>query len=89
MNWMKIVYYGFGAFIGLVCGSIISLIFFWLEKSGVPFANNLIKNYGTFGRYLLELINALPIFGAALGIILVKWLFGRELEGNPPDSGRP
>jgi hypothetical protein len=76
---MKYAYYGFGAFIGFVCGMGINLIFYWLDQSGVKFAHYLIANFGFVGRYLLELINALPVIGAALGIILVKLLFEREL----------
>ncbi|MZG29822.1 MAG: hypothetical protein F3741_03280 [Nitrospinae bacterium] len=77
---MKYAYYGFGAFIGFVCGTGINLIFYWLDQSGVKFAHYLITNFGFFGKYLLELINALPVIGAALGIILVKLLFERELS---------
>ena len=76
---MKYAYYGFGAFIGFVCGMGINLIFYWLDQSGAKFAHYLINNLGFVGRYLLELINALPIIGAALGIILIKLLFSREL----------
>lgn len=57
----------------------INLIFYWLDKSGVKFARYLIENFGFFGKYMLELINALPIIGVALGVILVKLLFEREL----------
>lgn len=80
MSIMKIVYYAFGAFIGFICGSVLNLIFFWLDQSGVKFAEDLIKNYGSFGKFILEMINALPFFGLALGIILVKLLFGKELD---------
>ena len=31
---MKYVYYGFGGFIGFVCGTLINLIFYWVEQSG-------------------------------------------------------
>lgn len=79
---MKYVYYGFGAFIGLVCGIVINLIFYWLDQSGVEFADDLIKNYGGFGRFALELINFLPLFGAALGIVMVKLIFGRQQDGS-------
>ena len=71
MNILKIVYYGFGAFIGFICGTAINLIFYWLDQSGVRFASDLIQNYEAFGRFLLEMINALPYFGIALGIIIV------------------
>ena len=76
---MKYAYYGFGCFIGFVCGMGINLIFYWLDQAGVKFAQYLIQNFGFLGKYLLELINALPIIGAALGVILVKLLFEREL----------
>lgn len=76
---MKYVYYGFGGFIGFICGVAINLIFYMLDQSGIKFAQYFIKNFGFFGRYILELINALPFLGAALGLILVKYLFGREL----------
>ncbi len=77
---MKYAYYGFGAFIGFVCGMGINLIFYWLDQSGVKFAKYLLTNFGFLGKYLLELINALPVIGAALGIILVNLLFNRELK---------
>ncbi len=77
---MKYVYFGFGGFIGLICGVAINLIFYLLDQSGVKFATYLIKTFGFFGEYILKLIDALPILGAVLGIILVKYLFGRELE---------
>ncbi|MBT5026916.1 MAG: hypothetical protein HOM97_00845 [Nitrospina sp.] len=77
---MKYVYYGFGAFIGFICGMGINLIFYWLDQSGVKFANYLITNFGFIGKYILELINALPIIGAALGIILINLLFNRDMK---------
>tara|TARA_B100001123_G_C15188397_1_gene978251 strand:+ start:48 stop:287 length:240 start_codon:yes stop_codon:yes gene_type:complete len=79
---MKYVYYGFGGFIGFVCGTGINLIFYWLDQSGVKFAAYLIQNFGFLGKYILELINALPIIGVALGIILIKLLFNRELTDS-------
>ena len=77
---MKYIYYGFGGFIGFICGTAINLIFYMLDQSGIKFAGYLIKTLGFFGEYILELINALPLLGAVLGIILVKYLFGREIE---------
>ncbi len=77
---MKIVYYVFGAFMGFGCGSILNLVFYWLAQSGVRFAEYLIKNFGWFGRFVLEMIDFLPLFGAAMGIILVKLMFGNELD---------
>ena len=51
-----------------------------LDKSGIKFAGYLIKTFGFFGEYILELINALPLLGALLGVIMVKYLFGRDFE---------
>jgi hypothetical protein len=80
MNLSKIVYYGFGAFIGFICGIVINFIFIWVENSGNPILSNLVRNYGLFGRYLVEMFNYLPLFGAALGIILVRILFYDQWE---------
>ena len=77
---MKYVYFGVGGFIGFISGVAINLIFYLLDQSGIKFAAYLIKSFGFFGEYILELINALPLLGAVLGIILVKYLFGRELD---------
>ena len=77
---MKYVYYGFGGFIGFICGVAINLIFYLLDQSGVKFADYLIKNFNFFGKYILELIDTLPLLGAVLGVLLVKYLFGREFE---------
>ena len=76
--FMRYVYFGFGGFIGFICGVAINLIFYLLDQSGVKFAAYLIKTFGFFGEYILMLIDALPILGAVLGIILIKYLFGRE-----------
>lgn len=77
---MKITYYIMGGFLGFGCGSIINLIFYWLHQSGNPFASYLVKNYGVFGEFILQLINALPIFGIAFGIILVRIMFAKNWD---------
>ena len=87
MDTLKIIYYGFGGFIGFVCGTIISLIFYWVEKSGNLFLGELIKNYGTFGRFLLEMINMLPYFGLALGIVMVRILFQKQWQEEEKRKG--
>ena len=69
---MKFVYYGFGAFIGFGCGTAINLIFYWLEKSGNTLLTDLVQDYGLFGHFFAELVNMLPFFGVALGILLVR-----------------
>ena len=83
---MRYVYFGFGGFIGFICGVAINLIFYLLDQSGVKFAAYLIKTFGFFGEYILMLIDALPILGAVLGIILIRYLFGRELEEEREDK---
>ena len=80
MDTMKLIYYGFGGFIGFICGTIISLIFYWVEQAGHPVISSLSKNYGTIGYYLGELTNYLPLFGLALGIVMVKWLFKEQWD---------
>ena len=83
---MRYVYFGFGGFIGFICGIAINLVFYLLDQSGVKFAAYLIKTFGFFGKYILMLIDALPILGTVLGIILIKYLFGRELEEEREDK---
>lgn len=82
MKGLNLVYYGFGGFIGFVCGTGINLIFFAVEKSGNPILSNLIQKYGLIGRYLAELVNYLPFFGIALGIVMVRILFREQLDQN-------
>jgi len=77
---MKYVYYGFGGFIGFICGVVINLIFLFVYRSGINFVDYLMKWNEFFGQYILDLIEVLPLLGAVLGIILVKYLFGRELD---------
>lgn len=86
MKSVKWVYCGFGAFIGFVCGTIINFIFFLLEKSGNRIISDMVRDYGVLGRFFAEMINALPLMGIALGIIMVCWLFPdiiNEKDGPP------
>ena len=80
MDTMKLIYYGFGAFIGFICGVMINLIFYWVEQAGYPLISGLVKKYGVFGFYLAEMTNFIPLAGLALGIILVKWLFQEQWD---------
>ncbi len=80
MTNMKLIYYGFGAFIGFVCGVVINLIFYWLEQSGIRLITDLVRDYGVAGRFVAGLVNMLPFVGAALGIILVRVLFQKEFD---------
>ena len=88
MKKLKWIYYGFGAFIGFICGTMISFIFFLLEKSGSRIISDMVRDYGILGRFFAEMVNALPLMGLALGIILVRWLFPDVLnEKNAPPEG--
>lgn len=79
---MKYIYYGFGAFIGFICGVIINLIIYWVEKAGYHIIRGLIENYGFVGKHLVNLINFLPFIGLGLGILMVKFMFQEELDNN-------
>jgi len=81
---MKYVYYGFGGFIGFVCGILITLVFYLLEKSGHRVLTDLGNNYGFLGRHLAEMVNWLPYFGIVFGLVLVKILFKEKFE---PENG--
>lgn len=85
MTTMRIIYYGFGAFVGFVCGTVINLIFYWVEQSGNPIASNLGRNYGVYGAFLAEMINFLPFFGVALGIVMVRMLFQEQWDREEED----
>ena len=85
---MKWIYYGFGAFIGFVCGTIIEFIFYLLEQSGNRVISNMVRDYGVFGRFIAEMVSNLPYMGLALGIIMVCWLFPDVVseEVEPPQK---
>ena len=75
MKNLKWIYYGFGAFIGFICGTIINFIFVLLEQSGNRIISNMVRDYGMFGRFVAEMVNALPLMGLGLGIVMIFWLF--------------
>ena len=87
MKNMKWIYYGFGAFIGFVCGTVIEFIFFLLEQSGNRVISNLVRDYGALGRFVAEMIANLPYMGFALGIIMIYWLFPEVVDDKtkPPE----
>ena len=87
MKNMKWIYYGFGAFIGVVCGTVIEFIFYLLEQSGNRVISNMIRDYGVLGRFIAEMVANLPYMGIALGIIMIYRLFP-EVVGDktkPPE----
>jgi hypothetical protein len=88
MKNMKWIYYGFGAFIGFICGSVIEFIFYLLEQSGNRVISNLVRDYGILGRFIAEMVANLPYMGLALGIIMVYSLFPEVFSDktNRPES---
>ena len=89
MKNLKWIYYGFGAFIGFICGTIINFIFVLLEQSGNRIISNMVRDYGMFGRFIAEMVNALPLMGLGLGIVMIFWLFPEIVsdEKNRPKGG--
>ena len=88
MKNLKWIYYGFGAFIGFVCGTVIEFIFYLLEQSGNRVISNMIRDYGVLGRFIAEMVTNLPYMGLALGIIMIYRLFP-EVVGDktkPPEK---
>ena len=78
---MKWFYYGFGAFIGFVCGTTIEFIFYLLEQSGNRIISNMIRDYGTLGRFVAEVVSNLPYIGLALGVVMICYLFP-DIDSN-------
>jgi hypothetical protein len=87
MKNLKWIYYGFGAFIGFVCGTVIEFIFYLLEQSGNRVISNMIRDYGVLGRFIAEMLANLPYMGLAMRIIMIYRLFPEELgdKTKPPE----
>ncbi len=86
MKNIKWIYYGFGAFIGFICGTIINFIFILLEQSGNRIISNMVRDYGMLGHFVAKMVNALPFMGLALGIIMIFWLFPEVVGGKTNSS---
>lgn len=85
---MKYVYYGFGGFIGLVCGLAIQLIVYAVEKSGNRILTQMGRgDYGIFGQGLLVLYDSLPYLGIVLGVVLVRLMFRKDIEKEGSGQG--
>ncbi len=92
MGYMKYVYYGFGGFIGLVCGLAIQLIVYAVERSGNPILTQMGRgDHGIMGEGLLVLYEGLPYMGIVLGVVLVRLMFKKDFEkqGSGQEDSAP
>ncbi len=88
MGTMKYFYFGFGGFIGFVCGMLIQMLFYMVERAGYPVLTQLGRgDYGIFGKGLLMLYEGLPYMGIVLGVILVRLMFRKDIEKEGSDEG--
>ncbi len=87
MGNLKFVYYGFGGFIGFVCGLIIQIIFMKLEDSKVLVLSAWVEQFGVLGGFFIHLVEATPYMGVLFGILLVHWLFAKQFEEPEPGGG--
>jgi hypothetical protein len=89
MGSMKYFYYGFGGFIGFVCGLLIQMLIYAVERSGNKILTQLGRgDYGILGKGLLVLYEGLPYMGIVLGILLVRFMFRRDIEKEGSDKGK-
>ncbi len=88
MDSMKYLYYGFGGFIGFVCGMVIQLVVYAVERSGNRILTQLGRgDYGVLGKGLLVLYDGLPYIGIVLGVVLVRVMFKKEVGSEGPNKG--
>ena len=88
MDNMKYFYYGFGGFIGFVCGMVLQLVVYAVERSGNRILTQLGRgDYGVLGKGLLVLYDGLPYIGIVLGVVLVRVMFKKEVGSEGPDKG--
>jgi hypothetical protein len=81
MGSMKYFYFGFGGFIGFVCGMVIQMLFFAVERSGNPILTRMGRgDYGVIGKGLLLLYEGLPYMGIVLGVVLVRYMFRKDID---------
>lgn len=81
MGNMKYFYFGFGGFIGFVCGMVLQMLVYMVERSGNPVLTQLGRgDYGAIGKGLLVLFDGLPYMGIVLGVILVRIMFRKDIE---------
>ena len=88
MGNMKYFYFGFGGFIGFVCGMVIQMLFYMVERAGHPVLTQLGRgDFGVFGKGLLVLFDGLPYMGIVLGVVLVRTMFRKDIEKEGPGKG--
>jgi len=81
MGNMKYFYFGFGGFIGFVCGSVIYYVIYLVERSGNRILTEAGRgDYGVVGKGLLVLYEGLPYMGIVLGVLLVRTMFRKDIE---------
>ena len=88
MGSMKYFYFGFGGFIGFVCGMVIQMLIFAVEKSGnrvLTYAGR--GDYGVIGKGLIVLFDGLPYMGIVLGVVLVRYMFRKDIDKQGPGEG--
>jgi hypothetical protein len=81
MGNMKYFYFGFGGFIGFVCGMVIQMLMYAVERSGNPILTRMGRgDYGVIGKGLLVLYEGLPYMGIVLGVVLVRTMFRKDID---------
>jgi hypothetical protein len=81
MGNMKYFYFGFGGFIGFVCGMVIQMLIYAVEKSGNRILTEAGRgDYGIVGKGLLVLYEGLPYMGIVLGVVLVRTMFRKDID---------
>ncbi|HKI48574.1 MAG TPA: hypothetical protein VKA69_04570 [Desulfobacteria bacterium] len=89
MGNMKYFYFGFGGFIGFVCGMVIQMLIYTVERSGNNILTQLGRgDYGVIGKGLLVLFDGLPYMGIVLGVVLVRYMFRKDIEKEEPGEGK-
>jgi hypothetical protein len=87
MGNMKYFYFGFGGFIGFVCGMVIQWLVYMVHQSGNHILTQLGRgDYGAIGKGLLVLFDGLPYMGIVLGVVLVRYMFRKDIDKEGPDK---
>ena len=87
MGNMKYFYFGFGGFIGFVCGMVTQMLVYAVERSGNRILTEAGRgDYGVMGKGFLVLYEGLPYMGIVLGVVLVRYMFRKDFEKEGPDK---